>query len=298
MLAGFSIPSLVTGDVLSATIIDTEISAYLNGALVGTASDGTWSSGTPGFGFDYTGGGNTYGISSFSANDNASTAAGLAQPVIGVTGNGSRTATLAYGSNVTAGNLLVAVLSKFTGGASEVPTQADVSTSAGTATVGTWTMDAEQQVRASPDGYIAVGIWSVPVTGNGSCTVSVALGANGYYILSLYELVSPNVTDSRVDVSAVGSNARTGPEITTSFDTTVPDIIIGAVVNDVDGTRLITLTPQSGYAVGYANADPSTNLTGASVYQVAAEALSGQRPGLTTPSTYGFAACAVAYKQQ
>jgi hypothetical protein len=60
-----------TGDVIKATIVGNTISAYKNGVLMGTATDGTWTDGAPGMGFNSgTHGGtydNTYGFTSFTA---------------------------------------------------------------------------------------------------------------------------------------------------------------------------------------------------------------------------------------
>jgi hypothetical protein len=63
-----SIPQLVPGDVLTATIIGSTITMYTNGVQVAQASDGLYTTGVPGFGFN--GGGNAsaeeYSISAFS----------------------------------------------------------------------------------------------------------------------------------------------------------------------------------------------------------------------------------------
>jgi len=55
-----------TGDVVKATIVGNEIKTYKNGVLMGTAKDGIYTSGSPGFGFNE-GANGDYGISRFSA---------------------------------------------------------------------------------------------------------------------------------------------------------------------------------------------------------------------------------------
>lgn len=63
----------VTGDVMRAQITGTSITVYLNGGVVGTFSDSTWSTGNPGIGFysdDPTGSQNDrFGFTSLSASD-------------------------------------------------------------------------------------------------------------------------------------------------------------------------------------------------------------------------------------
>jgi hypothetical protein len=55
-----------TGDVLRATIVGNIIVAYKNGVEMGRATDDSFASGQPGFGFNEGQNGN-YGITSFSA---------------------------------------------------------------------------------------------------------------------------------------------------------------------------------------------------------------------------------------
>jgi hypothetical protein len=62
---------VANGDVIKATIVGNLISVYRNGALVCTATDNTFTTGSPGIGFDY-GGGSTYGdfgLTNFTASE-------------------------------------------------------------------------------------------------------------------------------------------------------------------------------------------------------------------------------------
>ena len=58
--------SVKTGDVVKATIVGNEIKTYKNGELMGTAKEGTYTHGTPGFGFNE-GVNGDYGVTRFSA---------------------------------------------------------------------------------------------------------------------------------------------------------------------------------------------------------------------------------------
>jgi hypothetical protein len=68
---------VVNGDVVRATIIGNTISAYINGVLVGQASDGTYLNGSPGMGFNFDcfpeknckGDNNGYGFTKYTASD-------------------------------------------------------------------------------------------------------------------------------------------------------------------------------------------------------------------------------------
>src|SRR5262249_12634049 len=64
--------SVTTGDVVKATIVGNVISAYKNGVLIGQATDNTYASGNPGFGFN-TGVNGDYGYINYSASDGLTT---------------------------------------------------------------------------------------------------------------------------------------------------------------------------------------------------------------------------------
>lgn len=63
-----TVPTLTTGDVLSATAVGSVITAYLNGTQVLQVTDNTFPDGNPGMGFDTTSGNDSaYGFSSYTA---------------------------------------------------------------------------------------------------------------------------------------------------------------------------------------------------------------------------------------
>jgi hypothetical protein len=72
-LNGGAGPGLHNGDVVTATIVGSTLSAYINGQLIVQATDSTFTSGSPGIGFYFAGGDTSqqsdFGFSSFSASD-------------------------------------------------------------------------------------------------------------------------------------------------------------------------------------------------------------------------------------
>lgn len=71
----------VNGDVLKATVQGSTINVYLNGSLVESANDNTFSTGSPGIGFyleGTTGGNSSYGFTKFTATDTSNS--GSTQP--------------------------------------------------------------------------------------------------------------------------------------------------------------------------------------------------------------------------
>ena len=96
----------------------------------------------------------------------------------GIQGAGANSDTYAYGSNVSAGSLITIV-----GGQRDFNTVSDafvagdVTQSAGTAVLGTISLDAATEFETSEEPWIRIGIWSAIVTTGGSLTMQ--LGANG-----------------------------------------------------------------------------------------------------------------------
>jgi chitodextrinase len=68
--------ALVTGDVLTATVTNSTFYFYLNGSLLGTAMDSTFTSGSPGIGFYPNSSTLDWGFSSFTASDGTTNGGG------------------------------------------------------------------------------------------------------------------------------------------------------------------------------------------------------------------------------
>lgn len=118
----------------------------------------------------------------------------------------------AYPGNVTAGNLVVIGVVKFNFLGSDVFLLADISQSAGTATLGAWTLDANVNYNYLSTFWLVVALYSAPVTGSGSCTITVGGGeAGSYFLLGTQEYSGADVSGTRVAGSSTGQNATGAP---------------------------------------------------------------------------------------
>jgi len=99
--------------------------------------------------------------------------------VTGNSANSSTTVVKAFVSNVTAGNTIIVGVSSNV----NCPLASGVTKSGGTATIGTVTRDIYAAVSGSSP---SCAIYSIPITGTGSCTITVTL-SSGYHVLAIAE---------------------------------------------------------------------------------------------------------------
>jgi hypothetical protein len=226
----------------------------------------------------------------------------LAQGIAGNVFDSTASATVAFGSNVTAGNLIVAMYQSNDTSASDTPKLSDVSQSAGTCTVGTWTMDSVLQIHGVA-GYLSAAIYSVPVTGSGSCTIKVGRGKGRYSTLGIIEVSGADTSATRVDATVQGSSTvSTNPPATAAFNTQAGDLIAGSMGLDDASTDLTGKVIQgTNYTLVYKYENGANDQPGSAVYRISNRALTGETVSWTRPNSgdsgwTGFSAVAVAYK--
>jgi hypothetical protein len=217
------------------------------------------------------------------------------QEIATATADGVTAITKAYTSNVAAGNLLVITCGRFN--ATQVAfTAADCTMSAGTATLGTITLDAHAE--ATPTEAIESAVWSVPVLVGGSVTIRIAGSTGAYFELNVNEYSTIDVSGSRVSTptsnstNTAGVSPATAPSITTSDDS----LFVGAVATDYGGTNLAPVAGNAFTLIG-SSTNGSLHQTGASVRKiVTGGSTDSLSVSLATASLNGWCACLVAYK--
>jgi hypothetical protein len=88
---------------------------------------------------------------------------------------------IAYAGDVTNGNLLTFEVARYTGAVSDPIVVGDMTKTAGTATIGTIVLDKTIEVATDAANIINVAIFSVLVTGTGSCTLTVTGNAGEFW---------------------------------------------------------------------------------------------------------------------
>lgn len=173
----------------------------------------------------------------------------VASQASGATVDNSTSMTKAFPGNVTAGNLISVQVQFWSGTTNDPPVLADMAKSAGTATLGTWTLDKVYTVNLLAADYWHTAIYSAPVTGTGSCTVTLSgMPSGSYGAIGVEEYTSADTTASRV----VGTNTGTGsnsPMATGTVTSTADAAFVGALISDTYSTP--TITPDSPFATIY-----------------------------------------------
>jgi hypothetical protein len=194
--------------------------------------------------------------------------------------------------NVTAGNLLVVLIECWTNTTNRPPVVGDISKTAGTATVGTWALDRVYTLSASGE-FIHTAIFSAPVTGTGSCTVTVAnfpTGSSG--AIGVQEYTGADVSSTRVADSNQGSGT-TGAPATANMSSTEDAAFVGALATITFSAT--THTPDAAFATIYEEEDGANHQTGSLIDQIVAGATT-DAASWTAPTTFAWVAAGVVYK--
>lgn len=183
---------------------------------------------------------------------------------VGTFADDATTISLATSGNVTAGNLLVIYVAKYSPNAGDVFQIGDISKIAGTATLGTFTLDVEHNLDVLGGGVFAA-VYSVPITGSGSCTIQIAAAdAGSYLLLALQELSGADTTGSRV----AGTNENTGNSVAIDSGNVASGtggIFCGCSVTGA--TTGHTFTPDGAFTTVY-ELESIDHVTGSAIYRI------------------------------
>jgi hypothetical protein len=160
---------------------------------------------------------------------------------------------------VTAGNLLVIYGYKWTNTTSAAYTAGNCTKTAGTATIGTITLDHSYNTNSGSNGYHALGIWSIPITGSGTITVTIAETSNGGGLMVAWaEYSGVDVSASRVRTTGGGAYSSTNavaPALS-AFAPTAGDLVCVCMMNDC--VSATASTAGTNYSLIYSAINSST----------------------------------------
>ncbi len=213
------------------------------------------------------------------------------QAPTGVNADSASSVSLAFGSNITNGNRIVVMLARYSPTA-DTPVAGDCTKSAGTATIGAFTLDDVQDINTTGTEHIYTAIWSASVTGTGSCTIDVALASFNYANLEIAEYNS--------DVGAItledhiGTTGTTGAADTGNRTSVGKAVFIG-VLNYVS-TGAITITPDAAFSQLYEEENGATHNTGSMIERIVASGTTDSA-SWTSPTNNKWAASLAVYKE-
>lgn len=208
------------------------------------------------------------------------------------TGGTSTYEALATTSDVTAGNLLVVSAYWYLNGTPAAASD-DLTKTLGTATIGTPTLDVVKNHNQTGTEYICCAIWSVPVTGSGSITLSVAgVTSTLFGQMAIGEYSGADTGASRLeDSDTFGSTSTTTPA-TPTMTSAGAALFVGALSTYSIST--VSHTPDSPWAT-VTEEENSSLCTGALSRMIVSSGTS-DAAGWTLGTAIGSAVCGAVYK--
>lgn len=212
----------------------------------------------------------------------------------GATVNSAASATRAFGANVAIGNRVVVIAIKGVA-THRAFVASDCTKSAGTATLGTITLDKTVAFddTGNSGSWFDIGIFSAPVTGAGSCTMAVAGGAATFWDIATDELHS-SIGTVNVGVTN-GTGASTGAPNTGSVTPGSYDAALMAGMASGSAANPTTITPAVAFTSIFAETNGAASQVGSAIREIISSG--SNAASWTAPTTSGWAAAVVAYTE-
>ena len=211
---------------------------------------------------------------------------------IGTSDPGYNTIVITYPNNVTVGNLLVFGVASYYTSAS----LSNISMTSGTATLGTITLDGYYQNSSYSSGEQGVSIFSAPVTGTGSCVISLNQATNGLYYssLALQEYTGVDVSSSRVFGTSTGTGTSLSPSTSNITSPSQGGAFVGGLAYNEEGT--FTISTGTNFSNIYNTVDTQYLPCAFEDYLVSSSISSPANWTITGGSSEPYAALVVGYK--
>lgn len=218
--------------------------------------------------------------------------------VTGNFANNTTSVSKAFASNVASGSLIVCVGLKYSP-SSDTFVAGDFTKSAGTATIGTFTLDAVNSFDIGPAtlDFQVVGIASAIVTGAGSLTIQVGGGVAGsYFVMGIGEF-SGSWDSTRVENT--NTNQTSTDSTTTANSNTAASAAGGLFVAgaSIYGNGTTTISPNNSFTNMYKDENGNTDGVGTGDYRIAASALTTEGNWTISSNNSGWSSAVVAYKE-
>jgi hypothetical protein len=214
------------------------------------------------------------------------------QEPAGVIVDAASAATITFTANVTAGNSVKVMCARLDASGAKAFVASDCTKSAGTATIGTITLD--KQANNATTGANAAGVWTVPITGSGSLTVRVGGTAGSYFVMDAGEYTNADTVDG-TPAGAI-SNTATTPAASGTVTSTDDALFIAVAAFDTDNGNT-GQTVGNGFTTLKDSTKGDADLPGSIARKiVSGAATTGGTWAWTTTLGRGWSVVTVAYK--
>lgn len=211
----------------------------------------------------------------------------------GTATDNATSASRATASNVTAGGLLVIEVTCYKGANNDPFVVGDISKSAGTATVGAFTLDIQRNFNYTGSFYMNTAIFSCLVTGTGTCTITVGGAPSGSYWNVVVGEFSGNWDAARVEATN-SAEATTGAPSSGDATSAGAALFIGGLTTNTAVST--THTQDAAFSLMDEEEDGSAHITGAGIYEIVGGGTT-DAASWTAPTTAEWAAVVAVYKE-
>lgn len=172
---------------------------------------------------------------------------------------------LAYGSNITTADLLKIGVSAYKP-SNDAFVVGDISKSAGTATLDSFTLDRGHNQNPAGSDYNNVAIYSALVTGTGSCTITVGGAPAGSYFLIAVAEFSTSLTWDATRLEAVNSADSSSGAPDSGNVTSADDALFFGALGVYTGSAT-TVTPDGAFTEIY-ESQSAAHQIGSFIYRI------------------------------
>jgi hypothetical protein len=204
--------------------------------------------------------------------------------------------TLAFAGNITAGNrIVIAVYLQCDENPVHPFVVGDIAKTAGTATIGSWTLDVDINHSISGNTYQEATIFSAPVTGTGSCTITITdAGKSGLWsILGIAEFHS-DAGDITLEDTDKGEDSTGAP--TTGDAVSVGAAVFVGALSFYTSSGAQTITEDAAFTLIYEEQDGNNHGVGSSIYRIVSSGTT-DAASWTSPTTKSWGAVVAVYKE-
>jgi hypothetical protein len=210
-------------------------------------------------------------------------------------GSNVSTLSIPFGSNVTAGNLCVVAFAHYCDPAL-TPLAAHLTKASGTATIGTIALDVQRVVTAPQDQF-SVAIYSFPITGSGSLTMTWGTQSGSYPTACYGEYASTVGWSATAATRLEASNSVTANSaaVDSGNGTSAGEALFFGVATDARPVSQTT-TQDGAFTLLYENEDPTTYNTASFIRRIVSTGTTDSASWtISTPRPY--AAALAVYKE-
>lgn len=183
----------------------------------------------------------------------------------------SSTGARAYASNVTSGNKIVVIAIRYAADDNDPFVAGDCAKTAGTSTIGTVALLAEENISYNGTQFINVGQWAADVTGTGSLTVTVTGTAANYWNVVGTEIHTDGTWDAGyLEDTIINATASDNTNAASGDATSAGNAIFIGGLSTVGGGPAMTITEDGAYTLIFEQNDDDSFGAGSAIYKIVA----------------------------